>query len=457
MTLPAGFPPATFTSTSRAPAAVPTGASTWIPVSTPFGAVYGSSQNIPYLNLRPAADTPTGPSTTTYTFKSPTPTAGWGFALGDIDADQVQVSATDGAGNAVPIAGLGFQGVFNFCDATPRSSTCTGQVAPFDSATWDPATGTLIGNAAAADTIGSSGWFQPTVGLKTLTFVFTQRLGFPIYQTWFATLTLSISGTVNHDAAVPQAGLPVTLKDAAGNVIATATTNANGTYSFPRISPGAGYTVSITPPTGFSPDGPTSRTVDLTTTDATGVDFHLVAVYDVPGQVNGPDGQPAPAVPVQLETPAGGTVQQTTTDTNGQFTLDNVPADAYNLDVGPTTAFAEQILPITIPLPPGETLSVQLQPVAEPTTTTAAGEAPGALPPTGSDEGSLAALALAVALLGVATAAVARRRATPADRPHTPSSGENAGPLVADPGCWHLMLAWAGHTDSVDLLYLPAP
>ena len=28
---------------------------------------------------------------------------------------------------------------------------------------------------------------------------------------------------------------------------------------------------------------------------------------------------------------------------------------------------------------------------------------------------------------------------------------------VPDPGCWHFTLAWAGHTDNVDLLYLPAP
>ena len=28
---------------------------------------------------------------------------------------------------------------------------------------------------------------------------------------------------------------------------------------------------------------------------------------------------------------------------------------------------------------------------------------------------------------------------------------------VPVPGCWHFTLAWAGHTDDVDLLYVPAP
>lgn len=82
MTLPAGFPVASYSSDSRADTAVPTGASNWIPADAPFGGVYGSSQGMPYLNLRPAADNATSPSTTTYEFSSPTPVAGWGFALG---------------------------------------------------------------------------------------------------------------------------------------------------------------------------------------------------------------------------------------------------------------------------------------------------------------------------------------------------------------------------------------
>lgn len=70
---------------------VVSGASTWLSEGTPVGQKYGSSKNRPYLNLRPKADTAVAPSTTTYTFSKPTPTANWTFVIGDIDADQLQI------------------------------------------------------------------------------------------------------------------------------------------------------------------------------------------------------------------------------------------------------------------------------------------------------------------------------------------------------------------------------
>lgn len=190
MTLPHGLPAATFTSDSRAPAQLNSGATTWLSPATPFGATYGSSEDEQYPNLRPVADRPDAPSTTTYRFAAPTPTSGWGFALADVDADDVTVIATDANGNPVPVAGLGFQSVFNFCDASPRPAACAGETPPYDIPTWVPDTtsGTLVGHDAAADTVGSTGWFQPTVPLSTLTFVFRQRAGLPVYQTWFAAL-----------------------------------------------------------------------------------------------------------------------------------------------------------------------------------------------------------------------------------------------------------------------------
>lgn len=192
VTLPAPFPVASFTSDSRAPAEVQSGLSNWIPAATPFGEAFGSSQDQPYLHLRPAADTPDTPSTTTYRFDSPTPTAGWGFLLGEIDADRVAVSATGPDGNPVPASGLGFEGAFNYCDASPRpSSVCSGGPAAGDPGFDIPMVVTaassveLIGNGN--DTGGAAGWFRPTVPLSTLTFVFTAQSGFPVYHTWFAT------------------------------------------------------------------------------------------------------------------------------------------------------------------------------------------------------------------------------------------------------------------------------
>jgi hypothetical protein len=60
-----------------------------------------------------------------------------------------------------------------------------------DQPTWIPGvnSGLLRGNPLAVDTTGSTGWFQPTAPIKTLTIQFRQRSGFPVYQTWFVSLT----------------------------------------------------------------------------------------------------------------------------------------------------------------------------------------------------------------------------------------------------------------------------
>lgn len=207
MSLP-GVPTATLTSDSRANAGLQTGANTWLGPNTPFGQVYGSSQDQQYLNLRPAADNPTSPSTTTYTFASPTPVGTWGFALGDLDADDAVVSATDANGNPVPVDALGFQQVFNFCDTSPRAGTCSSETPPYDVPTWIPGSdsGKLAGHPGAQDTIGAAGWFQPTVPLSTLTIVFYARSGAPVYQTWFAS-----SGDIPTPTPTPVTSGPVVM------------------------------------------------------------------------------------------------------------------------------------------------------------------------------------------------------------------------------------------------------
>ncbi len=175
----AGFPTASWTSNSTG-LTVPTGASAFLGAGTPFGAAFGSSQGLPYLSV-PTASGVT-PSTTTLTFAAPTPATGWGFALGDVDADKVQIAAIDANLNALTgtalASALGFQGTFNYCAGAPKPSTCSGSAT--DVPTWDPATATLIGSGT--DTSGAAGWFQPTVALGSLTFTFTAQLGIPIYQ-----------------------------------------------------------------------------------------------------------------------------------------------------------------------------------------------------------------------------------------------------------------------------------
>ena len=100
-------------------------------------------------------------STTKLAFDAPTPASGWAFALGDIDADQVEISGTDTAGHPLTAADLGFAGVFNYCAVSPKPGGCTGPGPFTDVPTWHPGSARLVGNGP--DTFGASGWFVPAM------------------------------------------------------------------------------------------------------------------------------------------------------------------------------------------------------------------------------------------------------------------------------------------------------
>ena len=172
-------PAASWTS-SASSVTFPTGASTWLGPTTPFGSYFGSSQNRAYMNqgLAPAS----APSVITYTFDSVTPSGTWGFALGDIDADRVKVEAEDSLGNSVP-TGDWYQSSFNYCNVSPKPSGCPAG-SHTDQPVWNPVTQTLTGNGS--DTSGAAAWFMPSASIKTLTFTFSRITGIPVYQTWFA-------------------------------------------------------------------------------------------------------------------------------------------------------------------------------------------------------------------------------------------------------------------------------
>lgn len=342
MRLPAGgFPAATVTSDSRAgQVGVQSGTSSWLSTATPVGARYGSSQGQPYLNLRPRADTPTTPSTTTYTFERPTPAGGWTFVLGDVDADQVTVVARGEGGRLLTGAELGYQGGFNYCAVTP-SPACTGTDVP----TWDPATGVLQGNAAATDTSGATGWFEPTVPVTSLTFLFQQRSGFPVFQTWFASLARDVTGTVALQDVGPISGATLTLVSADGVRLATTTSGADGTYSFTGYTAADGYTVEVTPPpappgqAGYVVVGPGSLPADLAATDATGVDLTVRPILPVPvgGTVLTEDGAPVPGATITITGPGGPVTA--VTDSNGAYLVDQVAVGQHTVTVTPPPGY----------------------------------------------------------------------------------------------------------------------
>jgi hypothetical protein len=320
---------ASYTSDSRSgQVGVVSGASAWLSQGTPVGAKYGTSRDRPYLNLRPRADTPTGSSTTTYSFNAPTPTSGWTFVLGDIDADQVRIRAIGPNGAELPAAALGFQGGFNYCaPGVVGKPSCVGDAT--DVPTWDPATRTLTGNAAAVDTSGASAWFEPSQPISSLSFIFTRRSGLPVYQTWFASLARDITGTVtDQDTAAPAAGVAVRLLDASGAVIATATTSASGAYAFTGVTATTGYTVEMLPPAGSLAVGPSRVPADLTTADAV-VPFVVrdIVPVAVSGTVRDADGAPLGGVTVTLTD--GPQTVTTVSASDGTYGFDQVPVGTW--------------------------------------------------------------------------------------------------------------------------------
>jgi len=176
------WPTATFTITGGSGSS-PSGSTAFLNGGTPIGQVFGSSRDKPYASIGVpiGTDVPGTPSVTTITFSGPTPSSGWAFALGDVDAEDIVISATDANGVVVDITSW-FTGTFNYCDSgSPKPSTCPSGTST-DTPTWNPPK--LEGNKT--DTSGASAWFQPTASIKTLTFSQTRNVqGGPSYQLWF--------------------------------------------------------------------------------------------------------------------------------------------------------------------------------------------------------------------------------------------------------------------------------
>ncbi|MDM7890175.1 carboxypeptidase-like regulatory domain-containing protein [Curtobacterium caseinilyticum] len=326
-----GFPATTFTS-DASQATVPSGASTWQGPATPSGTVYGSSRGNPYLNQRPAANNPQGPATTTYTFAGGTPGAGgWSFVLGDVDADQATITATLADGTPASVGQLGFRGVYNSCSAvSPGGWSCpsddSGIPVGQDVPTWDATTGVLSGNATASDTAGASAWFTPTASLATLTITYQQRSGFPVYQTWFANRTSSLSGVATLDGA-PLLGTLVTATAPNGTEYTT-TTDDDGAYAFDALTQADGYRVSITPPENATVQ--TAPGAIALRADVTGADFGFVTppgTVGVDGTVVDTDGVPVADATVVVTDPATGTtLAEVGTDGDGRWTAPGLPA-----------------------------------------------------------------------------------------------------------------------------------
>ena len=262
--------------------------------------------------------------------------------VADIDADQVTVTATLADGSPATPADLGFQGVFNLCDVTPRPGGCPGPL-PGDVPTWDPATATLTGNATGADSFGAAGWFEPQLPLRSLTLTFAWRAGLPIYQTWFASRRQDVTGAVTvAEDSCEVTDVRLRLLAADGTVLATTTPRNDGSYEFRGVAATDDFRVELQPgPTECQVVGPDSRGLDLTAGDDS-ADFRVRGPIeaDVTGEVTDEDGEGVPDAVIDV---TGDDVEESvTTDEDGEYVVPDLPEGDYTFELDPPAGYVAE-------------------------------------------------------------------------------------------------------------------
>jgi hypothetical protein len=152
-----------------------------------------------------------------------------------------------------------------------------------------------------------------------------------------APLPATLTGSVTY-AGAGQAGVTVTLLNAAGSSVATTTSDAGGAFGFSGLAAGA-YRVQYTAPSGeVLQSGPANAATGVTAavTLAAGQTLALAAetLAPAPATLTGSvtyGGAGQAGVVVTLLTSAGGTVASTATDGTGAFAFTNLAAGSYQV------------------------------------------------------------------------------------------------------------------------------
>jgi hypothetical protein len=218
-------------------------------------------------------------------------------------------------------------------DAPIDWSSVESQIRPagIPDATWQPIFAQIqseIGDTwqgYAAAISASTTLLPPSAGLNTsLTDVYNLFL-----QSTLASVTQSITGQLFlGDTSHPLSNVEIDLTDSAQTMAFSAISRTDGTFVFPELSPGT-YNVSFQ---GFVNTGPTELTVG--TGSLSGVQLFAAPGGTISGGVAlSGIGEPLSGVVVQA-VGADGTEYSTTTDSNGRYAIDTLPAGVYSVTAG---------------------------------------------------------------------------------------------------------------------------
>jgi len=134
----------------------------------------------------------------------------------------------------------------------------------------------------------------------------------------------SLSGTVRDSSNVAVSGVIVAISPAPAGVAATATTNASGAYSFPRVPPG---TYTLTPTRAGNSFNPASRGIAVATANVANLNFTAGPGYTISGRIAWSNGVGMANVKVtrtQSSTPIY-------TNASGYYTFTGVPNGSYQI------------------------------------------------------------------------------------------------------------------------------
>ena len=224
-----------------------------------------------------------------------TAVAGWSgvsFSSGSVNLTTLSV-ADSGANPTFEIAFTGRN------STSPTVSVVSASAPPQLCATLHPVAGcpATAGQyhslPSSTDTVTGAGTAATGSGTET----FTNGTAGVTYTPTAALCLGTIQGTTTIDGTpTPIPGIVVTLEDGAGNVIATATTDAQGFYAFPDLAAVAGYKVTFGATPGMDPNAATSAAPATPRTVTIGGTTVVDGQYAAPASANG-GGSSTPSTP----------------------------------------------------------------------------------------------------------------------------------------------------------------